>query len=46
MVPDVPWRDIRDMGNFLRHEYDRVDLAVVWRTVTDDLPPLKDAAGG
>ena len=28
------------MRNRLIHEYDRVDLAVVWETVSRDLPPL------
>jgi len=27
----------------LRHEYDKVDLAIIWQTVTDDLPALKAA---
>lgn len=26
-----------------RHQYERFDLEPVWRTVTDDLPPLKVA---
>jgi uncharacterized protein with HEPN domain len=43
VAPDVPWRSIRDMANLLRHEYDRVDLIIIWRTITDDLPPLKAA---
>lgn len=38
---DVNWRDVSDMRNFLTHEYFRVDLRVVWRTVVDDLPKLK-----
>ena len=41
LCPDQPWRNIRGMGNWLRHEYDRVDLSLVWQTVTDDLPSLK-----
>jgi hypothetical protein len=24
--PDVPWRDIRGIGNQLRHAYERIDL--------------------
>ncbi|MGH9583357.1 MAG: HepT-like ribonuclease domain-containing protein [Bryobacteraceae bacterium] len=43
LCPDQPWRNIRGMGNWLRHEYDRVDLSLVWQTVTDDLPSLKVA---
>jgi len=43
LCPDQPWRDIRGIGNQLRHAYERVDLATVWDTITDDLPPLKAA---
>jgi uncharacterized protein with HEPN domain len=40
-MPEIPWRDIRGMGNWLRHRYDRVDVEIVWNTVTENLPPLK-----
>jgi uncharacterized protein with HEPN domain len=43
IVPDIPWRQVRDLGNLLRHEYDRVDLSIIWKTVIDDLPELKAA---
>lgn len=43
LCPEIAWRDIRGMGNWLRHQYDRVDLETVWNTVTDDLPRLKTA---
>ena len=39
--PDVPWRDIRGIGNQLRHAYERLSLDTIWATVTDDLPTLK-----
>ena len=31
------------MGNWLCHQYDAIELPVVWKTVRDDLPPLKAA---
>ncbi len=43
LCPELPWRNIRGIGNWLRHQYDRVDVETVWRTVVEDLPPL--AAG-
>jgi len=43
VCPGVPWRDIRGIGNQLRHAYERIDLATIWNTVTDDLPALKAA---
>ena len=41
LCPGPPWRDIRGIGNWLRHQYDRIDLETVWRTSTGDLPLLK-----
>jgi len=41
--PGPPWPDIRGMGNWLRHQYERVELSIIWKTVRADLPPLKAA---
>ena len=38
--PESPWRSIRDVGNFYRHQYDNVAASYVWETVTVHLPPL------
>ncbi len=38
--PQIPWVDIVGMRNRIVHGYDRVDLDVLWDTVTDDFPPL------
>lgn len=38
--PNLPWREIRDVGNFYRHQYDNVAESYVWRTVQERLPPL------
>ena len=43
LCPGLPWRNIRGIGNWLRHQYDRVDVEAIWRTVVDDLPPLQSA---
>jgi uncharacterized protein with HEPN domain len=40
---DVRWEDIAGIGNILRHEYQHVDAAIIWRAVKNDLPPLKEA---
>ncbi len=39
-LPDLPWTAMVAMRNFMIHEYDAVDLRVVWDTVRNDLPPL------
>jgi uncharacterized protein with HEPN domain len=44
LCPGLPWRDIRGMGNQLRHAYERIDLETIWAAVTEDLGALKTAA--
>ena len=41
--PDLPWSDLIGMRNIMIHEYDAVDLHIVWETVHCDLSPLIDA---
>jgi uncharacterized protein with HEPN domain len=37
----VLWRRMKDLRNFLIHEYFGVNTKVVWDTCKDDLPQLK-----
>jgi uncharacterized protein with HEPN domain len=39
-LPEIPWQDIIGMRHRLVHAYFDINLDVLWRTVTDDLPPL------
>ena len=39
--PEIPWHTMRGMRNTLIHAYADIDLQVVFDTVKDDLPPLK-----
>lgn len=41
--PDIPWREMRGIRNVVVHEYFRVDLQILWKTVTQDLPSLVPA---
>jgi uncharacterized protein with HEPN domain len=43
LCPGIPWRDVRGIGNWLRHRYDRVEVETIWNTIQDDLPPLRKA---
>jgi uncharacterized protein with HEPN domain len=38
--PGIPWKDIIGMRNILAHQYDKVDSAVVWDAVSQDIPEL------
>ena len=40
--PDIPWRQVAGMRDVLIHDYLKVNLTRVWRTVITDLPPLRD----
>ena len=42
-LPELPWRDMTSMRNLLIHEYNDVDLGMVWDTVQNDLPKLVSA---
>ena len=39
--PEIPWREIGRMRDKLIHHYSGVNLGVVWRTISDDIGPLK-----
>lgn len=38
--PEIEWHAIRGMANILRHEYQRVEVPVFWRVVSESLPQL------
>jgi uncharacterized protein with HEPN domain len=41
---EIPWKQVTGMRDRLSHEYFSIDLDVVWRTVHEDLPPLRETA--
>jgi uncharacterized protein with HEPN domain len=42
---EIPWDNMRRMRNVIVHVYFGVNLPVVWRTIQEDLPPLKTQLG-
>ncbi len=43
VAPDVPWKQIRGVGNILRHEYHKIADEVIWAVVEHHVAPLKAA---
>ena len=35
-APEVPWRNVADIGNWLRHAYHRTDADLLWIMIEDD----------
>ncbi len=40
--PQIPWKLISGMRDKLIHEYFGVDYKIVWRTVKEEIPSLKN----
>ena len=43
LCPAVDWRGVRGLGNFLRHEYEKVEDVAIWETIHGKLPELRRA---
>jgi uncharacterized protein with HEPN domain len=39
--PNINWRRLADLGNWLRHAYHRTDPGILWTMIETDLEPLK-----
>lgn len=39
---DIPWNSIKGMRNRIVHDYENVDLSVLWGTIKESLPELQD----
>lgn len=44
--PLVPWRQVRDIGNVLRHGYHGVDDGLIWLIASHQLQTLRHAIDG
>lgn len=42
ILPEEDFRRMRGFGNRLRHGYNDLDPRIVWNTITDYLPPLRE----
>ena len=44
LAPEVPWPEVATMGNWLLHDYEKVNDQALWETIQDGLPVLGKAA--
>lgn len=38
---NIPWRATKGMRNLHAHDYENVDMEIVWNTLLEDIPMLK-----
>jgi uncharacterized protein with HEPN domain len=38
--PDIPWKQMAGMRDFLAHQYDRIDFDTVWEVIQQEIPEL------
>lgn len=43
---NIPWKSIRGMRNKIVHDYENIDLAVLWGTIAKSLPELMNQIDG
>lgn len=41
LAPEQPWKDIRGLGNRLRHDYPNVLQEMIWQIIREHLPGLR-----
>jgi uncharacterized protein with HEPN domain len=39
-LPQIPWSNIIGMRNRLIHAYFDINLDILWKTITEDIPPM------
>ena len=39
--PEIPWRSMNGLRNRIVHDYEGVNLILVWEIITEDLPELQ-----
>ncbi len=40
--PNIPWKEMAGMRDILIHQYTEVDEDIVWKTITQKIPSLKE----
>ncbi len=40
--PEIPWHEMYGLRNRIVHDYDGVNLLLVWEIISEDIPRLKE----
>jgi uncharacterized protein with HEPN domain len=40
--PNIPWKDMAGMRDILIHQYTEIDEDIVWKTIIQKIPPLRE----
>jgi uncharacterized protein with HEPN domain len=43
IAPGPDWKGFRGMGDILRHGYHRIEDSIIWNTIKDGLPGMREA---
>lgn len=43
VAPEIPWTDVANIGNHIRHAYHKVDAEILWKIYENDLDALEHA---
>ncbi|MDQ1326723.1 MAG: hypothetical protein QG641_3 [Candidatus Poribacteria bacterium] len=39
--PEIPWKDMAGIRDKVSHDYNGIDLVIIWKTIQQNLPELK-----
>lgn len=39
--PEIPWREMNGLRNRIVHDYEGVNLVLVWEIISEDIPELR-----
>ena len=43
--PQIPWKEMYGLRNRIVHDYEGVNMILVWEIISEDIPALRDALG-
>lgn len=41
-IKDIPHKELKSIRNFLVHAYQKINMDIIWTTIHEDIPELKE----